>query len=106
MNERELQTAVIECAQLLGWKVAHFRPALTGKGWRTPVEADGAGFPDLVCVRHARMLVLELKSDRGRMSVAQVDWLAAFQAAGVEALVLVPADWESGFVEKLLRGSM
>ena len=47
MSERELQDAVIQLARLLGWRVAHFRPAMTTRGWRTPVSADGAGFPDL-----------------------------------------------------------
>lgn len=48
ISEAELQSAVIELARTLGYRVAHFRAARTAQGWRTPVEADGAGFPDLV----------------------------------------------------------
>lgn len=44
-DERQWQAQVIELARILGWRVAHFRPALTKHGWRTPVQADGAGFP-------------------------------------------------------------
>lgn len=44
-TEIQWQAQVIELAHILGWTVAHFRPALTKHGWRTPVQADGAGFP-------------------------------------------------------------
>ena len=73
MREDDFQATVIEMAQRLGWKVAHFRPAKTEKGWRTAVAADGAGFPDLVLVRH-RILFAELKTDRGKLSRDQVVW--------------------------------
>lgn len=102
MTERELQTAVIECAQLLGWHVAHFRPAQTANGWRTPVEANAAGFPDLTLIRD-RILFAELKSDRGVLSVAQEVWIDAIDRAGVEAHVWRPDDWTSGRIETHLR---
>ena len=105
MTERELQSAVIECARLLGWRVAHFRPALTARGWRTPVEADGAGFPDLVMVRAGVLLFVELKAVRGRLSDAQVEWVDALAACRQDVRMLVwrPADWLSGDVEAVLR---
>lgn len=105
MTERELQSAVIECARLLGWTVAHFRPALTAKGWRTPVEADGAGFPDLVLVRGPRMFFAELKSATGRLSPAQEEWKRALEQAGRTVYVWRPADWVHGAVEAVLRGT-
>jgi hypothetical protein len=46
--EQSFQSVVIEVARLTGWRVAHFRAARTAHGWRTPVTADGAGWPDLV----------------------------------------------------------
>jgi hypothetical protein len=48
VSERDFQAAVLEAARVFGWHVAHFRPARTAHGWRTPVAADGAGFPDIV----------------------------------------------------------
>lgn len=105
MNERELQTAVIECAHLLGWRVAHFRPAETSKGWRTPVEGDGKGFPDLVLVRGAALIFAELKSATGRLSPEQDVWLAALQdTRRVIVAVWTPADWTNGAIEAELRG--
>ena len=105
--ERDLQTAVIELAQILHWRVAHFRPGRvkcwacsrgkggsvglrhrcpqcngTGYTWRTAVAAQGAGFPDLVLVhqRRKRIIFAELKSDKGSVKPEQKAWLAALQA--------------------------
>ena len=102
MSEAELQAAVIECARLLRWRVAHFRPARTARGWRTPVAADGAGFPDLVLVRE-RVLYRELKADEGKLRREQAEWVSALAAAGCDAEVWRPEDWLSGRVEKTLR---
>ena len=92
MSERDWQDQVIVFARLRGWLVAHFRPALTSKGWRTPVTADGAGFPDLVMVRD-RVIVVKLKSETGRTTAEQARWLAALEAAHAEHYVWRPSDW-------------
>jgi hypothetical protein len=104
LTERELQRCVLDLAHLLGWRVAHFRPARTAKGWRTPVEADGAGWPDLVLCRGKRFLVRELKGDGGRLSPAQLAWLIALQQSGVNADVWTPPDWHRGHIEAVLKG--
>lgn len=93
MSEADWQEQVIDLAHLYGWKVAHFRPARTDKGWRTPVAADGKGFPDLVLVRD-RVLAVELKADGGKLTVEQRHWLDAFHDAGVEAAVWRPRDFD------------
>lgn len=105
MTERELQSAVIETARLLGWRVAHFRPAMTSKGWRTPVEADGAGWPDLVLVRGTRLIFVELKSSTGRLSVEQVEWKAALTLAGQTVYVWRPTDWVHGAIEEVMKAT-
>lgn len=102
MTENDLQYAVIELAQILKWRVCHFRPAKTEHGWRTPVSADGAGWPDLVLVRD-RVLYRELKSARGTLSVGQQDWLHALKLAGQDVDVWRPDDWTSGAIERNLR---
>ena len=91
VSEAEWQRDVIDLARTLGWRIAHFRPALTKHGWRTPVAADGAGFPDLILVRD-RVIAAELKSRTGKTSAEQDAWLAAFAAAGAEAHVWRPDD--------------
>lgn len=111
MKEAQLESAIIECAQLLGWKVAHFRPARTDKGWRTPVSADGVGFPDLVMARHGQVIFAELKAEKGKLSQAQHGWLReltpTFAGGSQDPTHMVfhwfPSDWVSGTIEAVLR---
>jgi hypothetical protein len=103
MTEAQLQDNVIATAHLFGWRVAHFRAAMTKHGWRTPVSADGKGFVDLVLTRD-RVIFAELKSQRGRTSPEQQDWLAALSDAGAEVYVFRPAEWADGTIEATLRG--
>ena len=93
VTEADHQAAVVELARLLGWRVVHFRPARTSKGWRTPVAYDATGFPDLVLVRD-RLVVAELKGTGGRLRPEQRAWLDALRAAGVEAHLWGPDDWD------------
>jgi hypothetical protein len=108
MTEAELQQAVIECARTLGWLVAHFRPAKTEKGWRTAVEADGAGFPDLVLVRGDSLLFIELKNEKRPLTLEQETWIQALRKVaetnpGLHGFVWRPESWRSGRVEEVLR---
>ena len=100
ISEAAFQDFVIEAARTLGWKCAHFRPAQTARGWRTPVLADGAGFPDLILVRD-RVIAAELKAERGRVSAAQNDWLEALRLADIETHVWRPSD--AGLVLEILK---
>lgn len=103
MTEAELQAAVIDLAHLLKWRIAHFRPAMNARGeWRTAVQGDGGGWPDLVLVRD-RVLYRELKSARGTLSVEQQDWLHALKLAGADVDVWRPSDWTDGTIERALQ---
>jgi hypothetical protein len=103
LTEAEFTAQVIAFARLHRWRVAHFRPALTRRGWRTAVQGDGAGFPDLVCVRGGRVVVAELKVGRGKTTEAQDDWLAAFGRTDARAyLWRGPDDWP--VIESVLAG--
>ena len=96
VKEADLQDAIIDIARVLGYRVAHFRPALTDKGWRTPVSGDGKGFPDLE-LAHAqkhRTLYIECKSEKGRLSPEQNRWLMVLALAGNECYIIKPSEWE------------
>lgn len=106
MTEAELLAATIDLAQLLRYRVAHFRPAKTAYGWRTPVQGDGKGWPDLSMVRGGsspRLLFAELKSDTGRLDPEQVEWLAALEDSGCETYVWRPIDFNNGTIAEILR---
>lgn len=93
LSEAEFTRQVIKLAKLYGWRVAHFRPAMTKNGWRTPVQGDGAGFPDLVLVRGSVVLWVELKVGKNYLTAEQEEWMMAIGAAGQAVYVWRPADW-------------
>lgn len=96
ISEATFTAQVIDLAQMYGYLVAHFRPALTAKGWRTAVSGDGKGFPDIVALRlsDARLLVAELKAEGGRCTNEQTEWLNRMRNAGVETHVWRPSQME------------
>lgn len=102
-TEREFQLQVMDLARILGWHhLAHFRPARTAHGWRTPMMGD-VGFPDLVLVRD-RVVFAELKSDTGKLGLGQAEWLEAIREAGGEAYLWRPADLDGEVMRVLGRG--
>lgn len=101
MTGAEIQSGVIDLARLQGWRVAHFRPARTSKGWRTPVSADGKGWPDLVLVRD-RIMFVEIKGDGDRLRPAQAAWLDALGRANAEVHVWGSEEWTDGTVDAFL----
>ncbi len=108
ISEKDLQDAIVDAARLYGYVAFHSRPAITGKGWRTPVQYDGKGFPDLVLVGRERVIFAEIKSDRGKPTVEQEQWLAGLErVAAVSPTVRVhvwsPADWPDRILEELAR---
>jgi hypothetical protein len=103
ISEKQFQSKVIDLLHFYGYRVAHFLPAMDYRGqWRTPVSADGKGFPDIVAVRPEllgrtrtpRVLFIELKTDTGRMRKEQNEWATDLLGAGAEHYVWRPKDWE------------
>lgn len=101
MTEDELLSAVIELATFAGYRCHHVRPAWSRKGYRTPLQGH-AGFPDLCLCGHKRLILVELKSDDGKVSPEQWLWIDALTLAGVEAYIWRPEDWEDGTIAKAL----
>lgn len=99
MSEDELKAMVIQTAELYGWRVCHFRPARTAKGWRTPIEGH-PGLPDLVLARDGQVLLAELKSATGKPTDDQTLWL---EAAGDHGRLWTPAEWTHGTIQHELR---
>lgn len=104
-REGGFQKAVIEYAQLKGWRVAHFRAAkVPGPNGTfrhlTPVAADGKGFPDLVLVRE-RVIFAELKDKGRKRKPEQIAWGKALTAANAHYFLWFPKDWP--IIERVLR---
>jgi hypothetical protein len=60
------------------------------------------GFPDLVLVRHERLLFVELKSGKGKLTPAQAQWFGRLSQAGASVRVWRPSDWLDGTIEREL----
>lgn len=106
MIEAVLQDAVIDLARTLRWRVAHFRPAKTESGWRTAVQGDGKGWPDLVMLRGGRGIAAELKDAKRPVEPEQYVWLDSFGLAGFDTFVWRPAQWLDGSIEWELKQTL
>lgn len=103
-SEADFQKQVLDLARLHGWRTAHFRPAMNGRGkWQTAVQGDGEGFPDTLFVRGAEIMVAELKVGANEVTDEQAAWLSALAEANVPAFVWRPDDWQ-GIVKVLKDG--
>lgn len=69
LSEADFQANVVQLAQITGWWIHHDRG-----DYRECIAGD-PGFPDLVLARRGRVVFAELKSDTGRLSANQIEWL-------------------------------
>lgn len=65
MTEKQLQERIVRTARRLGW-----RDAWTWKSIHSP-----KGWPDLVLAKGLRLLIVELKSETGKVTPEQQTWL-------------------------------
>lgn len=85
LTERQWHYQVTDLAHLRSWWVYH--PVLSK--WSEP------GWPDLTLIRGPRMVLAELKSDRGKVTPAQRKVFALLDGVeGIEAYVFRPADFD------------
>jgi hypothetical protein len=101
MNGKEISDGAVALARSKGYIAAHFSPARVRDSFITNYAYDSKGFPDLILVG-PKMLAVEVKGDGDRISEAQEGWLAAFERAGVETLVLTSKGWRNGELDALL----
>jgi VRR-NUC domain len=91
ITEKAFQQTVIDYARYRGWLVFHAYDS----------RRSAKGFPDLVLVREQRLVVAELKTMRGKLSLAQQDWASALlHATSCEFHIWRPSDWRE--IERVL----
>jgi hypothetical protein len=95
MTEAEFLRMVLQLAKVHGWRSFHARPARTAKGWRTAVQGDGKGFPDVLLLRGNALIAAELKVGRNKATPEQMEWLLAFRRVygQVRDYIWRPTDW-------------
>ena len=95
MTEKELLRSIVAAAKECGWRVWH--------PWLSIHSARG--FPDLFMAKGGRALAWELKTNKGKVTEAQQEWLEALvQVPGVDARVVRPADLEQAY-RALIEGA-
>ena len=109
VSEADLQKEVVEFLQGAGYRVLVIRKARQRKqgvdSWVTAFGADGVGWPDAFAVKPGAkypMIALELKSDTGTATPAQVEWLLVLSKCGVMTGIVTPANWNE--VKENIRG--
>lgn len=97
MTEEQFLAQVLELAEWLGWRTYHTRDS----------RGSSAGFPDLTLARRGRLVSAELKTETGRLSPDQTEWLAELMAVEqatiranpttppVQTYLWRPSDWDA-----------
>jgi hypothetical protein len=96
LSEAQFMAQITSLANLRGWHWLHILPGLNERGYyRTPVSGSlGAGWPDLVLVKGQRILFVELKTEKGKVTGLQEEVLGVLGAMGyAEVYVWRPSDW-------------
>lgn len=101
-GEAVIQQLGQSLATLYGWKWIHISDARrVNKHGTAYGDRNVAGFPDLLCIRGERMVVIEFKRAGQKPRANQDDWLALFKAAGAEAYVMEVGD--DDWLDEVLR---
>lgn len=93
-SEAAWQVQVQNLATYYGWKHYHApdnRPVRSASG-RVQKQSVVPGFPDLLLIRVPEIVIAELKTDKGRVTPEQNEWLEQFRACGIEAHIWRPKD--------------
>jgi hypothetical protein len=92
--ERDWLAAVLDGFRVFGWTTYHTHDS----------RHSAAGFPDVVAVHpvQRRVVWVECKTERGRLTDDQRAWAEALAAAGQEVYCWRPSSWASA--ERVMRG--
>jgi len=95
ITEKQFLSQVDYLAKNTGW--------LTYHTWNS--QHSAGGFPDLCMVRGNRLIFTELKSEVGKVTPEQINWLCKLgQTIKPEVYLWRPSDWDR-IVEKLKEDS-
>jgi|688.fasta_scaffold19982_7 hypothetical protein len=106
MSEKTLTELVKNALRNTGWRSAHFHDSRRQvKPGVFIGDSAAKGFPDIVAVRRTRLLVAELKSDKGKFRDGQEGWLDAFTCVGAEVFVWRPEHWNSDAIWDVINAA-
>lgn len=85
MTEKQWHELVVRLATYCQWTHMHVYDS----------RRSDPGWPDLVLCRPPELIFAELKTDRGRVTAAQQEWLDRLAACGMEVYVWRPRDLDA-----------
>ena len=91
-TERQFQNFVIARALNNGWTYYHAPDNKPDKSGR--IQNIVKGFPDMVLVKDGKIAYAELKTQTGRASVEQKEWLQKLAATGADTFIWRPSMWK------------
>ena len=95
MSEADLSDNVRQLAVSLNFLAYHT--------WRS--DHSPAGYPDWTFVKDGRLIFVELKRQKGKLSPHQDEWLDTLRTcAAIEVYLWRPSDWLNGTIERVLKG--
>lgn len=90
-SEADFQQKITDLASLLNLKWHHETDSRkTAKGW-----------PDLVIAGPAHVIFVEVKSEKGKVTLEQREWIDTLKNAGAIVEVWRPSDWDR--IQRILR---
>ena len=92
IREVDWQRTVVDLLGVCGYGSMHVRRSI-GNGNRWTTTTSVTGWPDLFAWRPARLIAIECKTARGRVTLEQQRVLEELTAAGVDCMVARPADF-------------
>ncbi len=85
ITEKDFERQIKELAQVYHWHYYHT--------W-TSIHSP-AGFVDVVMCRGERLISAELKSEKGKLTKYQQEWLDALKLTGAEVYLWRPSDFNT-----------
>jgi len=87
MTEKLFQGRVEQALKVAGFAVYHTWSSLHST----------KGFPDLIAIhpKRKKIMVVEVKSETGKLRPEQNDWLEWFSLCGIDARVLRPSEFDT-----------
>lgn len=82
-SEKEFDAAIMRVAKKHNWLSYHTHNS----------RRSAAGWPDRVFCKPPKLLIVELKIEGEKVKAAQLVWLTALRACGIDARTWWPSQW-------------
>lgn len=85
ITEKQFEAQIKDLALMFGWRYYH-----TWRSFHSP-----KGFPDCVLVKSHRLIFAELKSEKGKPTLEQEEWLSGLrEVKGIEVYLWKPSGFD------------